>query len=76
MTSWQALARILGERMENHAYCDEHSRADADPATCPYCHDRWAHDQYTAKIGARPTPPAGDTISLRELRQSGRETGT
>lgn len=45
--------------MANHAFCDEHSVAEADPVNCPFCDDRDAYLEYEKKVGRREDPFAG-----------------
>lgn len=49
MTTWREIANDLGARMANHAYCDTHPLAQADPDNCPFCDDRRAYLRWLKK---------------------------
>jgi hypothetical protein len=63
--SWETIARALGARMANHAYCpeDHHPRT---PATCPFCADLAAYERYVARAG-RPAPIRGGTVAVHDV---------
>jgi hypothetical protein len=70
--SWQTVARILAERMENHAHCAFHSLTRAVPDDCPFCADREAYRIWTAKARyVQPAPdPTARLVRLEDVPRS------
>jgi hypothetical protein len=52
--SWEDVARLLGERMQHHAFCDTHPGFDFARGLkdgCPFCLDKRAFLIFQAKSG-------------------------
>ena len=63
LPGWAEVARILGERLENHAGCPEHPE-ETPVRDCPFCEDRIAYRLFERKMAAE-TARAGRTRSFR-----------
>jgi hypothetical protein len=70
--SWREVAEVLAHRMENHAYCLDHSEANAEP-DCAFCRDRAAYRVWErkAKVPA-PGPYAGEVVSVFAMHREAR----
>lgn len=65
--TWRDVARELGERMEHHAFCDDHEPSEAVPDSCPFCADRAAYRRYLRKAGLREVQQEGESVGVWEL---------
>lgn len=74
--TWERVARILGTRMEAHAFCVDHPEK-ASRGDCPFCQDRAAYRLYTDKLGYVPKDPliGTSTVLLSDLKRHFEDEG-
>jgi hypothetical protein len=66
--SWKALAHELGDRMANHAFCNDHNPPLAESEGCPYCDDIAAYLLYAAKAKVPVDEPViRETVSVADV---------